>query len=91
MWSRRVANGSGQLLEQHRYLPVKELCRRLGVSEATARRDLAALVHEKKITRTTVAPCMSLMIDFRHLESGRNRARAKGKSPRWHSPVLSRT
>jgi DeoR/GlpR family transcriptional regulator of sugar metabolism len=41
-----------QLLEQHRYLPVKELCRRLGVSEATARRDLSALVGEKKITRT---------------------------------------
>ena len=41
-----------QLLGQHRYLPVKELCRRLGVSEATARRDLAALVSEKKITRT---------------------------------------
>ena len=41
-----------QLLEQHRYLPIKELCRRLGVSEATARRDLAALVGEKKITRT---------------------------------------
>ena len=41
-----------QLLEQHRYLPLKELCRRLGVSEATARRDLAALVGEKKITRT---------------------------------------
>ena len=41
-----------QLIEQHRYLPVQELCRRLGVSEATARRDLAALVREKKITRT---------------------------------------
>lgn len=41
-----------QLLEQHRYLPVKELCSRLGVSEATARRDLAALVSEKKIKRT---------------------------------------
>jgi DeoR/GlpR family transcriptional regulator of sugar metabolism len=41
-----------QLLAQHRYLPVKELCRRLGVSEATARRDLAALVEEKKVTRT---------------------------------------
>lgn len=40
------------MIEQHRYLPVKELCRRLGVSEATARRDLAALVQEKKITRT---------------------------------------
>lgn len=41
-----------QLLQQHRYLPIQELCRRLGVSEATARRDLAALVQEKKITRT---------------------------------------
>lgn len=41
-----------QLLEQHRYLPVRELCRRLGVSEATARRDLSALVEEKKVTRT---------------------------------------
>ncbi len=40
------------LLQQHRYLPIQELCRRLGVSEATARRDLAALVQEKKITRT---------------------------------------
>lgn len=41
-----------QIIEQHRYLPVKELCRRLEVSEATLRRDLAALVQEKKITRT---------------------------------------
>jgi len=41
-----------QLLGQYRYLPVKELCSRLGVSEATARRDLAALVGEKKIKRT---------------------------------------
>ena len=41
-----------QIIEQHRYLPVKELCTRLGVSEATVRRDLAALVREKKITRT---------------------------------------
>lgn len=40
------------LLEQHRFLPVKELCKRLEVSEATVRRDLAALVDEKKITRT---------------------------------------
>lgn len=41
-----------QLLGQYHYLPVKELCRRLGVSEATARRDLAALVEEKKVKRT---------------------------------------
>ena len=41
-----------QIIEQHRYLPVKELCRRLNVSEATVRRDLATLAREKKITRT---------------------------------------
>ena len=40
------------LLGHHRYLPVKELCRRLGVSEATARRDLAVLAGENKIKRT---------------------------------------
>ena len=40
------------LLEQHRFLPVKELSRRLEVSEATVRRDLSALVEQKKITRT---------------------------------------
>ena len=41
----------GQLLEQHRYLPVKELCRRLGVSEATARRDLAAAIDDLRAAR----------------------------------------
>jgi len=40
------------MLAQHGYMPVSELCRRLEVSEATARRDLAALVEEKKIKRT---------------------------------------
>lgn len=41
-----------QLLSHYRYLPVSELCRRLGVSEATARRDLVALARERRITRT---------------------------------------
>jgi len=40
------------LIERHRYLPVGELCRMLGVSEATARRDLAALVSLNKVKRT---------------------------------------
>jgi len=40
------------LLKKHRYLSVTEVCRRLKVSEATARRDLASLKQEKKITRT---------------------------------------
>jgi len=41
-----------ELLENHRYLPLSEVCSRLGISEATARRDLRVLVREKKITRT---------------------------------------
>lgn len=40
------------LIAQHGYLPVSELCQRLGVSEATARRDLAALERDQRVTRT---------------------------------------
>jgi len=40
------------LLKQHRYLPLSQLCKRLNISEATARRDLTALVKAKRITRT---------------------------------------
>ena len=41
-----------RLLEQHRYLSVPELCSQLGISEATARRDLTALSSADRITRT---------------------------------------
>lgn len=41
-----------QMLREHSYLPLSEVCERLGVSEATARRDLAALEREQAITRT---------------------------------------
>src|SRR3954468_24639264 len=41
-----------QLLRQHQYMPLSELCARLSISEATARRDLAALAEQKTITRT---------------------------------------
>jgi DeoR/GlpR family transcriptional regulator of sugar metabolism len=40
-----------ELLE-NRYVPLAEVCARLGISQATARRDLRVLVREKKITRT---------------------------------------
>jgi len=40
------------LIERYRYLPIGELCRHLGVSEATARRDLAALASKNKVKRT---------------------------------------
>jgi DeoR/GlpR family transcriptional regulator of sugar metabolism len=39
-------------LLENRYLPLAEVCSRLGISQATARRDLRVLVREKKITRT---------------------------------------
>ncbi len=41
-----------KLLQKHRYLPLAEVCTRLEISQATARRDLRVLVRERKITRT---------------------------------------
>jgi DeoR/GlpR family transcriptional regulator of sugar metabolism len=40
------------LLENHRYLPLAEVCSRLKISEATARRDLRVLERDRQITRT---------------------------------------
>ena len=40
------------LLRERSYLPVGDLCRRFGISEATARRDLAALSEQRSIRRT---------------------------------------
>ncbi len=41
-----------ELLQERGYLPISDLCDELGVSEATARRDLSALESEERITRT---------------------------------------
>lgn len=41
-----------ELLLERGYLPISELCEELGVSEATARRDLTALESQERITRT---------------------------------------
>ncbi|MDD2763169.1 MAG: DeoR/GlpR family DNA-binding transcription regulator [Opitutaceae bacterium] len=40
------------LLQQNQYLPLQTLCATLGVSAATARRDLATLARARVITRT---------------------------------------
>lgn len=40
------------LLESHRYLPLQELCGKLGVSEATVRRDLAEMAKRNILKRT---------------------------------------
>jgi len=59
------------LIDRHRYLPVHELCRRLGVSEATARRDLASLASRNKSNAPMAVPLQNLMSDSLHLMSGR--------------------
>ncbi len=41
-----------RLFHRHGYLPLAQVCRRLRISEATARRDLAALARDRVITRT---------------------------------------
>ncbi len=41
-----------RLLRAHGYLPLGELCSRLSISPATARRDLVALARDRAITRT---------------------------------------
>ena len=68
-----------RLLEQHRYLPIANLCERLGVSEATARRDLVALEREKRITRTyggALGPLDDYNQGFASFEERRRRAAA---------------
>lgn len=73
-----------QIIEQHRYLPVKELCDRLRVSEATVRRDLAALVREKKITRTyggALHEFNDRFPSFRERQSQGTRGKAKAVKP----------
>lgn len=40
------------MLREHSYLPLGQVCERLGISEATARRDLVALEQTQAITRT---------------------------------------
>lgn len=45
-------NRLAELIQVEGYLPIADVCARLAVSEATARRDLAALAGSKAITRT---------------------------------------
>lgn len=68
------------MVAQQGFLPVQELCRRLRVSEATARRDLSALENEKKIKRTyggAVAEFESRFPSFTERRGHSRRAKAK--------------
>jgi DeoR/GlpR family transcriptional regulator of sugar metabolism len=53
-----------QMLSADRYLSVSEICRRLDISEATARRDLTALEEEQVIQRTFGGAMAYLMSRF---------------------------
>ena len=65
-----------RLLRQHRYLPLQELCDQLGISEATARRDLAALADAKKVTRTYGGALVDYNETFASFAERRNLSRA---------------
>ena len=64
-----------RLLERHRYLSVPELCRRLGISEATARRDLASLKRQRRIRRTHGGAMLEIEATFASLRARARKAR----------------
>jgi DeoR/GlpR family transcriptional regulator of sugar metabolism len=79
------------LLENHRYLPLAEVCARLKVSEATARRDLRALEGERRVTRTYGGALSSFDATYasfadRRLQHRRAKARIAQKALRFIRP-----
>ncbi len=68
------------LIRADGFLPVGEICRRLGVSEATARRDLSAVAANGHITRTHGGALADYNASFASLGERLGRARtAKGR------------
>jgi DeoR/GlpR family transcriptional regulator of sugar metabolism len=68
------------LIRTDGFLPVAEICRRLGVSEATARRDLAEVAANGHITRTRGGALADYNASFASLGERSGRARtAKGR------------
>ncbi len=68
------------LIERYRYLPIRELCRHLGVSEATARRDLAELASRNKVKRThggALAEFNERFPSFRERQASGSRSKAR--------------
>lgn len=64
-----------ELLREHAYLPVSELCRRLQISESTARRDLAVLERTHQIRRTYGGALSDYNQGFASFEQRLQRAR----------------
>ncbi len=68
------------LIRMDGFLPVAEICRRLGISEATARRDLSAVAANGHITRTRGGALADYNASFASLGERSGRARtAKGR------------
>ncbi|HWA24158.1 MAG TPA: DeoR/GlpR family DNA-binding transcription regulator, partial [Lacunisphaera sp.] len=68
------------LIRTDGFLPVAEICRRLGVSEATARRDLSEVAANGQITRTRGGALADYNASFASLGERLGRARtAKGR------------
>lgn len=68
------------LIRTDGFLPVAEICRRLGISEATARRDLVAVAANGHITRTRGGALADYNTSFASLDERSGRARtAKGR------------
>jgi len=64
------------LIRRDGFLPVTEICRRLGVSEATARRDLVAVEANGHITRTYGGALADYNSSFASVEERSGRARS---------------
>jgi DeoR/GlpR family transcriptional regulator of sugar metabolism len=64
------------LIRRDGFLPVSEICRRLDVSEATARRDLVAIEANGHITRTYGGALADYNSSFDSVDERSNRARS---------------
>jgi DeoR/GlpR family transcriptional regulator of sugar metabolism len=64
------------LIRRDGFMPVAEICRRLGVSEATARRDLSAIEAGGHITRTYGGALADYNSGFASLDQRSGRARS---------------
>jgi len=80
------------LVRRDGFLPVAEICRRLGVSEATARRDLVAIAANGDISRTHGGALADYNTSFASLGERAIRARgAKGRIAALAAERLPRT
>ncbi len=63
------------LLREHAYLPVGEICARLAISESTVRRDLAVLAKAHQVRRTYGGALIDYDADFDSFHQRQERAR----------------